>query len=546
MGFCFCDCVGITSQKELFSPILDEISETGQYLLPVQRMEHKGRLVVCLDLDGTLVTTFTPRRAPSLPSNVACYTVGKGGKLNPGGIFVVERPNLGSFLKTLAQHAEVVLFTAGLEDYAKPICDEIERRYGSVFHHRLYRDATVTSSVYPCVKDMSRLGRQLSKCVLVDDTPLAFFRQPDNGIPVLQFRGDIDDRLLLEAVQPLLLALINIDDVRGSLQRRFNMQKWFLAQGMDPAAEMKTIKSEALTSMKRSSSLPHEDFRKYTGRQNASNIMLITDFDRSFTDWDAGERFCDEIAPELTSLLNSLESPANFIPLTNTVLSEMFRRGISRDKMINVLTGMGAEVPKGSLDMIKFAVSKKFDVRVLSDCNTVFIHHILSGAKILRYFEEIITNPAQFERAEPSHSTALVQAQTSGDAGQWFFGNLTPPDKLAPRHKLVVKPRFDYNNSGHHGCPLCPHNLCKGMELERMKATKGSCVERIIYVGDGGNDYCPILHLGTDDFALVRQGFPLERLIKEANEVRATVMYWANHQELFDLVKFISTENAHS
>ena len=129
----------------------------------------------------------------------------------------------------------MVLFTAGLEDYAKPICDAIESRYPAVFHHRLYRQATVSAEVYPCIKargcggawcsclglrlralrsafspqlyqgltvcpapapapapaplqDMSRLGRELGRCVLVDDTPLAFFMQPDHGIPVLQVR----------------------------------------------------------------------------------------------------------------------------------------------------------------------------------------------------------------------------------------------------------------------------------------------------------------------------------------------------------------------
>ena len=46
----------------------------------------------------------------------------------------------------------MVLFTAGLEDYAKPIADELDRRYGDVFHHRLYRPATRTCSAYPCLK----------------------------------------------------------------------------------------------------------------------------------------------------------------------------------------------------------------------------------------------------------------------------------------------------------------------------------------------------------------------------------------------------------
>lgn len=42
------------------------------------------------------------------------------------------------------------------------------------------------------------------RTVLVDDTPLAFLHQPANGVPVLGFRGDPDDRLLMEAVLPLL------------------------------------------------------------------------------------------------------------------------------------------------------------------------------------------------------------------------------------------------------------------------------------------------------------------------------------------------------
>ena len=48
------------------------------------------------------------------------------------------------------------------------------------------------------VQDLSRLGRDLRRCVLVDDTPLAFLAQPDNGIPIFNFRGDVDDRVLVE------------------------------------------------------------------------------------------------------------------------------------------------------------------------------------------------------------------------------------------------------------------------------------------------------------------------------------------------------------
>lgn len=86
-------------------------------------------------------------------------------------------------------HAEIVLFTAGLEDYARPIVDALDQNYkGSFQGRRLYRPATVSCDLYPCIKDLSKLGRDLRRTVLIDDTPLAFLNQPDNGIPIYGFR----------------------------------------------------------------------------------------------------------------------------------------------------------------------------------------------------------------------------------------------------------------------------------------------------------------------------------------------------------------------
>ena len=36
-----------------------------------------------LDVDGTLISSFTPRRAPRLPASVKTHIVGVGSKLNP-------------------------------------------------------------------------------------------------------------------------------------------------------------------------------------------------------------------------------------------------------------------------------------------------------------------------------------------------------------------------------------------------------------------------------------------------------------------------------
>lgn len=563
-------------------------------LLPPLAPHYQGRLTVCLDLDGTLVTTFTPKRAPSLPPSAVSYIVGKGGRLNPGGVFVVERPGLGAFLRRLRCFAEIVIFTAGLEDYASPICDEIERRYGR-FDYRLYRPATVHSDVYPCIKDLSRLGRDLRRCVLVDDTPLAFFRQPDLGIPVLQFRGDPDDRLLNEAVIPLLESLIHVPDVSRPLARRFNMLRWFEAQGLAvhsvsptkvPAAQMTRAPSAPIlpaaadlaakntgTKYGHASNAvpgPKDQILDKSQLDGQGEVLLVCDFDKTLLDCDSGERLCDEVAPELTSLLSQIESPANFVPVTNTVLSEMHRRGVSRDRIVAALHGIAAELPVGTVQLLQWAKQQKIDVRILSDANTVFISHILTAAKVHSFVSEVVSNNAAFQRVEGIAASGLGpessqnnNAEDCDDASQstkgrdgkreavnsrWFFsrrGSSGAPGIVpnnVSQYRLVVDPRHDYRKHGSHGCPLCPANLCKGRELDAMRAAVPR--RKVVYAGDGANDLCPALCLGPEDVVLARAGYPLERLILEraggsidGRRVVAQVRVWRTHDELACLVQ---------
>lgn len=566
-------------------------AESGEVpLLPPLAPHYQGRLTVCLDLDGTLVTTFTPKRAPSLPPSAVSYIVGKGGRLNPGGVFVVERPGLGAFLRRLRCFAEIVIFTAGLEDYAAPICDEIERRYGR-FDYRLYRPATVHSDVYPCIKDLSRLGRDLRRCVLVDDTPLAFFKQPDLGIPVLQFRGDPDDRLLNEAVVPLLESLIHVPDVSRPLARRFNMLRWFEAQGLT-VQSVSPSKTQITPGMTRAPSAPilptsAELAAKSTGskKQRAydmpgpkdqvldGEVLLVCDFDKTLLDCDSAERLCDEVAPELTSLLSQIESPANFIPVTNTVLAEMHRRGVSRDRIVAALHGIAGELPDGTVQLLQWAKQQRIDVRILSDANTVFISHILAAAKVHSFVREVVSNNAAFQRVEGVAASALgpeslmlkdstedcddlTRHSGSKDGNKeapnsgWFFGRRqggvqnqqASTATNAPQYRLVVNPRHDYRKHGSHGCPLCPENLCKGRELDAMRAAVPR--RRVVYAGDGANDLCPALCLGAEDVVLARAGYPLEKLIREraagavdGRRIVAQVRVWRTHEELAQLVQ---------
>ncbi|NXM57459.1 PHOP1 phosphatase, partial [Illadopsis cleaveri] len=69
-----------------------------------------------------------------------------------------------------------------------------------------------------------------------------------------------------------------------------------------------------------------------------------------------------------------------------------------------------------------------------------------------------------------------------------------------------------------HRCPRCPANMCKGKILgEYLEERAGEDVEfqRVFYVGDGANDFCPAGILREADVAFPRKGYPMHRLIQE-------------------------------
>eukprot|EP00466_Bigelowiella_natans_P013943 jgi/Bigna1/89514/estExt_fgenesh1_pg.C_500112 len=74
---------------------------------------------------------------------------------------------------------------------------------GELIRHRLFRESCVQSHGYAFVKDLSRLGRDMSRIVLVDNSPVAMAASVSNSIPILSYYDNRMDKEL-----PKLLATL--------------------------------------------------------------------------------------------------------------------------------------------------------------------------------------------------------------------------------------------------------------------------------------------------------------------------------------------------
>jgi len=126
------------------------------------------------------------------------------------------RPGVHKFLQEMSSYFELVVFTAGLKDYADWILNDFDRQ--GLISYRLYRHHTrFRSGVY--VKDLSKLGRSLQKTIIIDNIQENFMLQPENGIHIRGWYNDPLDREL-EKLAPFLKSIVmrGAPDVRHELR----------------------------------------------------------------------------------------------------------------------------------------------------------------------------------------------------------------------------------------------------------------------------------------------------------------------------------------
>lgn len=104
-----------------------------------------------------------------------------------------------------------------------------------------------------------------------------------------------------------------------------------------------------------------------------------------------------------------------------------------------------------------------------------------------------------------------------------------------------------------HDCDLCAANLCKGKVLREEvfpRYQKRQFLQRfanqVVYIGDGGNDFCAVRSLKKGDYAFVRKFDVCKGLEAKVEENKANlkcnILKWRNGKELLENFKKVIPE----
>ncbi|XP_034738199.1 CTD small phosphatase-like protein 2-B [Etheostoma cragini] len=192
----------IQSQSQLSRPQLRDIP-------PKTRSTPEATLVV--DLEETLMFSSL---------NVieeAEHTFHTAFQDHQYKVYMILRPHVKEFLQSMAKVYELFVYTCAKKEYAEKILDILDPQR-KLFRHRLYQDdcACVLGHY---IKDLSILGRDLAKTVVLDNAPHTYPYHLMNTIPIKSWSGEPEDRELQKLV-PYMEKMSAAEDFREVLKKR--------------------------------------------------------------------------------------------------------------------------------------------------------------------------------------------------------------------------------------------------------------------------------------------------------------------------------------
>ena len=136
--------------------------------------------------------------------------------MNESKSVILIRPGARELIKELSKYYELVLFTTSEKEYVDNVMKLIDPE-GIIKHKFNKQYAVYVKGTY--AKDIRKLGRDVKRILMIDSNIKNYQYLPQNGIYISQWKGDDNDKELLNLI-PLLKEVVTqkVVDVRTGLR----------------------------------------------------------------------------------------------------------------------------------------------------------------------------------------------------------------------------------------------------------------------------------------------------------------------------------------
>lgn len=198
---------------------LDQLKE--KRLEVPTRPGYENKKTIVFDLDETLVHCC--ENPEEMHPDVFLPVTFPNGEVINAGINI--RPYVTECLKELNKYFEIFVFTASHQCYANVVLDYLDPTH-ELIHQRFFRENCINmNGIY--IKDLRIFAnRKLSEIVIVDNASYSFAYQIDNGIPIISWHDDRDDREMLNLID-YLKSLVDVDDIREVNFETFHLRTFY-------------------------------------------------------------------------------------------------------------------------------------------------------------------------------------------------------------------------------------------------------------------------------------------------------------------------------
>ncbi|CAK94861.1 unnamed protein product (macronuclear) [Paramecium tetraurelia] len=196
-----------------------DLSHLQQKMVQWPKKNTQFNKTIVFDLDETLIhcnESNTSRSDISLPITFP------SGDIVQAGINI--RPWAREILQKLSEVCEVVIFTASHQCYASQVIESIDKN--KVVSATLFRDKCIVTNEGVHIKDLRILGRDMKDIVLVDNAAYSFGVHIENGIPIIPYYDNKEDKELRQLYDFLITNVLPSFDCRKVLQQTFRLREF--------------------------------------------------------------------------------------------------------------------------------------------------------------------------------------------------------------------------------------------------------------------------------------------------------------------------------